>query len=216
MALGVFALGAPIGAWLGADISGAVAHLYGWRVAFLALGIPGVVMGAIYNLGSVPAAGCTTKDALSGVAVKATVSIVGGNGHGEGQFTATCSGGTDNAGNIAAPVSVIYDVVANVSSGVRVLTQYRSTKYTYATMTVRNTSVNNVTIYGPLQVVLTQLTPGVTLANGTGSYLGNPYITIPGVTTLAPGAAASVQVQFNNPGNVKPNFTAVTYSGQFN
>ena len=50
MALGVFALGAPIGAWLGADIAGAVAHLYGWRAAFLALGIPGVVMGTIVYL----------------------------------------------------------------------------------------------------------------------------------------------------------------------
>ena len=50
MALGVFALGAPVGAWLGADIAGAVAHLYGWRAAFLALGIPGVVMGTIVYL----------------------------------------------------------------------------------------------------------------------------------------------------------------------
>jgi MFS family permease len=50
MALGVFALGAPIGAWLGADLAGAVAHAYGWRAAFLALGVPGVVMGAIIYL----------------------------------------------------------------------------------------------------------------------------------------------------------------------
>src|SRR5260221_6502153 len=50
MALGVFALGAPIGAWLGADMAGAVAHAYGWRAAFLALGIPGVIMGAIVYL----------------------------------------------------------------------------------------------------------------------------------------------------------------------
>jgi len=47
MALGVFALGAPIGAWLGADLAGAVAHAYGWRAAFLALGVPGVIMGTI-------------------------------------------------------------------------------------------------------------------------------------------------------------------------
>ncbi|GAC1330648.1 MAG: MFS transporter [Steroidobacteraceae bacterium] len=47
MALGVFALGAPIGAWLGADMAGALAHLYGWRAAFVALGIPGAVMGMI-------------------------------------------------------------------------------------------------------------------------------------------------------------------------
>jgi MFS family permease len=50
MALGVFALGAPIGAWLGADLAGAVAHAYGWRMAFLALGIPGVVLGALIYL----------------------------------------------------------------------------------------------------------------------------------------------------------------------
>jgi predicted MFS family arabinose efflux permease len=47
MALGVFALGAPLGAWLGADIAGAVAHEFGWREAFLALGVPGIIMGAL-------------------------------------------------------------------------------------------------------------------------------------------------------------------------
>jgi MFS family permease len=50
MALGVFALGAPIGAWLAADVAGAVANAYGWRAAFLALGIPGVVVGTIIYL----------------------------------------------------------------------------------------------------------------------------------------------------------------------
>ncbi len=47
MALGVFALGAPIGAWLGANVAGAVADTYGWRAAFLALGVPGVLMGTL-------------------------------------------------------------------------------------------------------------------------------------------------------------------------
>jgi len=50
MALGVFALGAPIGAWLGADLAGAVAHAYGWRTAFLALGVPGVILGIVIYL----------------------------------------------------------------------------------------------------------------------------------------------------------------------
>jgi hypothetical protein len=181
-----------------------------------AVTVTGVTQGAIYQLGSVPTAGCTTTDALSGVSTNATVNITGGNGHGEGQFTATCAGATDNAGNAAPPVAVIYDVVADISSSVTVLTQFRSLKYTNAKMTVRNTSENNITVYGPIQVVLTQLPPGVTLANGTGTYLGNPYITVPGVTTLVPGAAASVQLQFNNPENVKIRFASTTYSGQFN
>jgi predicted MFS family arabinose efflux permease len=47
MAFTVLALGAPLGAWLGADAAGAVAHLYGWRSSFLALGLPGVVIGLV-------------------------------------------------------------------------------------------------------------------------------------------------------------------------
>ncbi len=47
MALSVFALGAPIGAWLAADVAGAVAQAHGWRGAFLALGVPGVLLGAL-------------------------------------------------------------------------------------------------------------------------------------------------------------------------
>ena len=50
MALSVFALGAPIGAWLGADLAGAVAQAHGWRAAFFALGVPGVVLGLLVFL----------------------------------------------------------------------------------------------------------------------------------------------------------------------
>jgi predicted MFS family arabinose efflux permease len=47
MALSVLALGAPIGAWLGANFAGAVAQAYGWRAAFFALGAPGVLLGVV-------------------------------------------------------------------------------------------------------------------------------------------------------------------------
>jgi MFS family permease len=50
MALSVFALGAPIGAWLASDVAGAVAQSYGWRGAFYALGVPGVLLGVIFLL----------------------------------------------------------------------------------------------------------------------------------------------------------------------
>jgi len=82
--------------------------------------VTGVTQGATYNLGSVPKAGCSTTDALSGVASNATVLVKGGNGHGEGHFTATCSGGTDNAGNVAPPVSVTYDVALDPVSPTRI------------------------------------------------------------------------------------------------
>ncbi len=50
MAMTVLALGAPIGAYLGADFAGKIAHLYNWRAAFIALGLPGLVMGVLVYL----------------------------------------------------------------------------------------------------------------------------------------------------------------------
>ncbi len=64
MAMTIFALGAPIGAWLGADMAGAVSHAYGWRAAFLVLGVPGVILALIvYFTVKEPKRGCL--DAVS-------------------------------------------------------------------------------------------------------------------------------------------------------
>lgn len=70
----------------------------------------GVTSGATYILGAVPVASCSTTDSATGVAVQATLSIVGGTANGVGHFTATCSGAVDGAGNHASPVSAAYDV----------------------------------------------------------------------------------------------------------
>jgi hypothetical protein len=70
----------------------------------------GITGGATYTLGAVPAASCSTTDSASGVAVAATLSITGGTANGVGEFTATCSGAKDNAGNLASPVSATYSV----------------------------------------------------------------------------------------------------------
>ncbi len=50
MALQVFSLGAPIGAWLGSQVAGSIAYRLGWRTMFLALGIPGILIGALVLL----------------------------------------------------------------------------------------------------------------------------------------------------------------------
>jgi predicted MFS family arabinose efflux permease len=50
MALTVFSLGAPIGAWVGADLAGRIADAYGWRAVFLALGVPGLLFGVFVYL----------------------------------------------------------------------------------------------------------------------------------------------------------------------
>ncbi len=59
MALTVFSLGAPIGAWIGAQVAGTINDLYGWRAVFFALGVPGVLVGvAIYLTVREPKRGC--------------------------------------------------------------------------------------------------------------------------------------------------------------
>jgi hypothetical protein len=72
--------------------------------------VTGVAQGAAYLLGAVPQAGCSTSDALSGVATPASPTITGGTANGVGAFTATCSGATDRAGNVAPAASVSYSV----------------------------------------------------------------------------------------------------------
>jgi len=47
MALTVFALGASLGAWLGSSVAGGIAERSGWRAAFLALGIPGLIVALL-------------------------------------------------------------------------------------------------------------------------------------------------------------------------
>lgn len=59
-----------------------------------------------YLLGE-PAPVCSTTDALSGVAVPATVSLSSGTVV-VGALTATCSGAVDKAGNAWPPTSVTY------------------------------------------------------------------------------------------------------------
>jgi hypothetical protein len=90
----------------------------------------------------------------------------------------------------------------------------RVTQTFNGTLTLINTG--SASIAGPFQIVLDSLTTGVTLANATSTFGGWSYITVPSTASLAPGASASVTVQFSNPGNVVINFSPVPYSGSFN
>jgi hypothetical protein len=70
-------------------------------------------------------------------------------------------------------------------------------------VTIRNTGATTLT--GPIYLALDGLTAGVTLSNAGGvtannAPLGSPFIqVVPAGTSLAPGAAASVTLQFANP-----------------
>ena len=70
--------------------------------------VTGVTNGATYILGSVPTAGCSTSDALSGVKTHATAGAPAGGP--VGSVTVTCAGAQDNAGNTNS-ASATYQVV---------------------------------------------------------------------------------------------------------
>jgi len=50
MAMTVLGIGAPLGAFIGYYMAGWVSHHFGWRAAFYALGVPGLIVGAIVYL----------------------------------------------------------------------------------------------------------------------------------------------------------------------
>ncbi len=50
-ALTIYALGLPLGAWMGSSLAGAIVeHFHSWRAAFIALGVPGVIFGLLILL----------------------------------------------------------------------------------------------------------------------------------------------------------------------
>lgn len=47
-ALTIYALGLPLGAWLGSNVAGMVVdHYHSWRAAFIALGLPGIALAVV-------------------------------------------------------------------------------------------------------------------------------------------------------------------------
>lgn len=79
MALTVFSLGAPIGAYLGYNVAGAIADQYGWRAVFFVLGVPGVLAGVLVWLTvREPPRGCLDAGTDGGLvpSVKATLQFM--------------------------------------------------------------------------------------------------------------------------------------------
>ncbi|HYY27814.1 MAG TPA: alkaline phosphatase family protein [Chthoniobacterales bacterium] len=79
-----------------------------------------------------------------------------------------------------------------------------------ATQTITVTNLLSVTIPGPIKVAFEDLTPGVSLVNTSGTSDEGPYVTVvPSNSSLAPGASASVTLQFK-----VPDFKGVAYNVQ--
>jgi hypothetical protein len=95
---------------------------------------------------------------------------------------------------------------------------------------VRIKNVTNAAVNGPFYLLITALTPNVTLVNLT-AYHGNvPYITVPDLAVLDPGQVVtvpdlavldpgqvvSVPVRFSNLTNVDIEFTPEVFVGSLN
>lgn len=124
---------------------------------------------------------------------------------------------TSNASSIntSFPTSVMPPGIVDATGQVTVTTSgfllNRTTNTFNGTATITNTSQS--AIAGPLQLILGNLTQGVTLANGTGTTAGKPYITVPEVSSLAPNASTTFVLQFNNPSGAIIGFDRFVLSG---
>jgi len=112
---------------------------------------------------------------------------------------------------VSGPTTALQSTqVATTASG---LAYSRMTQTFNGSVTV--TDVGTGSVAGPLQDVLTTLPSTVTLANASGSYQGNPFITF-GNLGLAPGQSETATLQFSNPSNSTINASSQVYSGGFN
>jgi hypothetical protein len=112
------------------------------------------------------------------------------------------------------------DVTSQVIIGVQPFQPNRNSRdpqsCTVIGVTNPNTPIDRTTrattIAGPLEVVLTNLTPNVTLVNPAGTVGGFPFaLLMP--TALPPGAEVNASLCFLNPGGVPITFIPLIFSG---
>jgi uncharacterized protein len=103
------------------------------------------------------------------------------------------------------------DVTSNVQVSRSGLVLNRVTGVFSGTISIKNTSA--ATINGPINVLLRNLTAGVTLTNAAGTEGGAPYIT--GTGPIVPGATLTLPVTFSNPSRALLNYDVRVVSGNF-
>ncbi len=103
------------------------------------------------------------------------------------------------------------DVTSSVQIARSGLVLNRATNVFSGTISIKNTST--ATINGPINVLLQNLSAGVTLTNAAGTEGGVPYIT--GTGPIAPGATLTLPVTFTNPARVPLNYDVRVVSGNF-
>lgn len=97
-----------------------------------------------------------------------------------------------------------------ISTAVSAFTYNPPTQTYIGTITITNVSTS--AIQGPFQIVFTSLTTGVVMTNSTGTFGGFPYLTVAGVSSLAPSQAIIVNLQFQA-SSPAIQFVPITYTG---
>ena len=157
---------------------------------------------------------------LDAVAVKT-------NSHGDGTFalaigsiaqgsilSATATDASGNTSEFARDLRVVTDVTSRVGFRAFAPVFNRFTGVYSQTITLTNTGAT--TLSGPIQLVLSGLTAGVTLTKSAGTDpTGNPYVTA-GAGDLAPGKSITIVLTFRktSPG-LYVNYVPKIYSGNF-
>jgi len=104
------------------------------------------------------------------------------------------------------------DVTAQTATSGSGLSYNRATQIYSGALTVANTGTQ--AIAGPIQILFTNLSAGVTLVDASGVSSGSPYLTA-SATPLAPNASVTVTVLFTNTGTARIGYTPSIYSGAF-
>jgi subtilase family serine protease len=169
---------------------------------------PALTGSVSFAAGSTALGSCTLSGGSCSKTVEGSALQAGAN-----SITATFSG----SGTYPTSASSIVTVTVT-SSTASVPAQITATPFVYdrqtktfnTTYTIKNVSTAGYA--GPIDLVLTKLSAGVTVANATGTYNGSPYLAV-SATALAAGASVSVAVEFSDPTYVAILPTPVVYSG---
>jgi hypothetical protein len=164
-----------------------------------------------FKAGTTLLGSCTLSGGTCSALVNGTALALGPN-----SVTATFSGSGTYPSSTSSIVKVT--VTSAVTGPSVVPSQVTATPFVYnratetfnSTYTIKNTG--SASAPGPISLVLTGLSAGVTLANATGTYKGSRYLTVSS-SSLAVGASVSIAVEFSDPTNATIAPTPVVYSG---
>ena len=122
-------------------------------------------------------------------------------------ITATATDPSGNTSEFSTAVTVQSNVTGDLSVTYGGFVYNRTTREFTQTLTIKN--ISGAAITGPIELVLLNL-KNATLANETGTFEGNPYITILSSGSLGVGQSLTISLTF-----VDPTLAAITYTPEF-